>query len=136
MESIRWFVCGRFHRIVMNDQPTMADLAPKKHADADQAPAVFWRIMASSESSKMIDKFVEVSDGDINGLVRGMIQSSINGGLGVEMAGYRQYLTVPEDFKVYFADLHSSWQRGGGEKFNRQIRECFPKVNGLQYRRR
>ena len=46
---------------------------------------------------------------------------------GVEMAGYKQYFTMPEDFKVYFADPHSPWQRGCNENINRQIREYFPK---------
>lgn len=34
---------------------------------------------------------------------------------------------VASDVKVYFADPHSPWQRGTNERFNRDIREYFPK---------
>ncbi|QTH58866.1 IS30 family transposase [Corynebacterium hindlerae] len=46
---------------------------------------------------------------------------------GGEMASYKQHFTMPQSFKVYFADPHSPWQRGANENINGQIREYFPK---------
>lgn len=45
---------------------------------------------------------------------------------GVEMAKVKTF-EVASDVKVYFADPHSPWQRGTNERFNRDIREYFPK---------
>lgn len=43
------------------------------------------------------------------------------------MARYKQNCILSEEFKVYFADPHLPWWRGGYENFNRQVRECFPR---------
>lgn len=45
---------------------------------------------------------------------------------GVEMAKVKTF-EVATNVKVYFADPHSPWQRGTNERFNRDIREYFPK---------
>lgn len=45
---------------------------------------------------------------------------------GAEMAKVKTFETA-SNVKVYFADPHSPWQRGTNERFNRNIREYFPK---------
>ncbi|QTH59885.1 IS256 family transposase [Corynebacterium hindlerae] len=69
----------------------MTVMSPKKHKDADQVRAVSRRIMASPELSKMIGELAEAADGDINALVRGVLQSSINSGLAAEMDAHLGY---------------------------------------------
>ncbi|KGM18280.1 hypothetical protein MA47_08475, partial [Corynebacterium auriscanis] len=62
----------------------MTTMSPKKHQNADQVKAVSNRIMASPELSKLIGELAQAADGDINALVRGVLQSSINSGLAAE----------------------------------------------------
>lgn len=42
-------------------------------------------------------------------------------GLSVEMADYKQFFTLSDVFKVYFADPHSAWGQGGSENFSRIV---------------
>lgn len=52
--------------------------------------------------------------------------STITWDRGTEMARVKDFTTATE-IKVYFADPHSPWQRGTNERFNRDVREYFPK---------
>lgn len=49
------------------------------------------RILASSELAKMIGELAEATDDDINTLVRGVLQSSINSCLAAEMDAHLGY---------------------------------------------
>ncbi|CAB0665723.1 hypothetical protein CIP107571_02066 [Corynebacterium diphtheriae] len=58
--------------------------SPKKHGDAERVADISRRLMENLETAKLIQKLGQ-STADANELVRGLLQATINGGLGAEM---------------------------------------------------
>ena len=60
----------------------------------------------------------------------GELRKSLTWDRGTEMALHRQF-SLATNFKVYFCDPQSPWQRGTNENTNRLLRQYFPKKTSL-----
>ncbi|HMA17093.1 MAG TPA: IS30 family transposase [Thermoanaerobaculia bacterium] len=58
------------------------------------------------------------------------LRKSLTWDRGMEMALHRQF-SLATNFKVYFCDPQSPWQRGTNENTNRLLRQYFPKKTSL-----
>jgi IS30 family transposase len=58
------------------------------------------------------------------------LRKSLTWDRGTEMALHRQF-SLATNFKVYFCDPQSPWQRGTNENTNRLLRQYFPKKTSL-----
>ncbi len=92
------------------------------------------------ERQSRFTMLVKVESKDTETVVRALIKQvrrlpvqlrkSLTWDRGMEMARHKEF-SIATDFKVYFCDPQSPWQRGTNENTNRLLRQYFPRKTDL-----